>query len=301
MPVLVAAGVAGVAEEHIDGHGAPLAPLPGAGLNGTDGMLRYRVYEGRGNHDGPNSTMKPPAGCALSSTQTVVARNKLRAADPGFGLTGLSNTSLHYSWTWNLTDSCRIHFVHMNLFPGHGCGSPLSPDGEGGTPAKPLFPCTDGDLGYAEWSLDFLKADLAAHAARPGTLVVTFQHYAYDTWSNGWSNADHRTELWSILGGYNTLAVMAGHTHTAATYSFSAATQAQGPWDSGQPGFLDVIVAPATQKEAGNGSALPSEFMVLQAALDDPADPANRTGTFRVAQRVGQGWGTVLGAKRFTC
>jgi hypothetical protein len=35
-----------------------------------------------------------------------------------------------------------------------------------------------------EDSLGFLQKDLAAHAAQPGTWVVTIQHYGYDGWSN---------------------------------------------------------------------------------------------------------------------
>ena len=43
---------------------------------------------------------------------------------------------------------------------------------------------------------------------------------------------------------------------------------------------------------------VPSEFMVLEAAMDSPTAS---TGTLRVAQRVGHAWGTVQGKKTFDC
>ena len=55
--------------------------------------------------------------------------------------------------------------------------------------------------------------------------------------------------------------------------------------------------APATQKEDGEHNPLPSEFMVLEASL--PA--GSSTGTLRIAQRVGAGWGKVQGSKTFQC
>lgn len=91
-------------------------------------------------------------------------------------MTGVSNTTgLHYSWTWNISSTCALHFVHLNLFPGSKCGSsPSNPGGEG-TPA-PGFPCSNGDLAWPEDSQQFLESDLAAHAG-PGVMVITLQHY----------------------------------------------------------------------------------------------------------------------------
>lgn len=89
--------------------------------------------------------------------------------------------------------------------------------------------------------------------------------------------------------------MLVGHTHSAELYSFNGT--AQGPWAGGRPGFIDVINAPATQKEDGQHNPLPSEFMLIEATLG--AD--ERNGTLRVAQRVGHGWGDVLGSKSFVC
>jgi len=265
------------------------------GLNGTDGLLRYRVYEGRGNHDGKNSSLNPPAGCLHSPSGWIIERNRQRLADPAFSVTGVSQpTGLHYSWTWNISTTCSIHFVHLNLFPGHQCGSSENPTGEGTPP--PGFPCKDGDLAWAENSLGFLESDLALHAG-PGVMTVTIQHYGFDPFSNGWYNSDQRVELLGTLNKYNPLMVIVGHTHTAEMYSYNGTAQA--PWGKGGSGFVDVVNSPATQKEDGKGNPLPSEFMVLEASMD--TETGASSGKLRVAQRVGSGWGKVFGEKSFQC
>ena len=155
------------------------------GLDGTDGRVRLPVYEGRGNHDAGNTTNPLPTGCASVPSREVAARNVLRRADARFGIDNVSlPTGLHYSWTKPVSDTCRLHFVHLNLFPGHSCGSPANPGREG--PASGGgFPCTDGWT-WPEDSLGFLESDLAAYAVAPGTMVVTIFHYGLDSWSRTW-------------------------------------------------------------------------------------------------------------------
>ncbi len=250
--------------------------------------------EGRGNHDGGNTTLPDPRGCVGHVSTNIVARNKVRAANPLFGITGVSSpTGLHYSWTVNVSASCRLHFVHLNLFPGFTCGSKSNPTGEG--PPGGIS-CKSGDIAWPENSLGFLQDDLAKHAAGPGVMAITIQHYGFDDFSNGWYNEDQRTDMWATLLQYNTVLALVGHTHTAETYSFNGTKQ--GVWGSNATGFLDVVNAPATQKEDGKHNALPSEFMAIELALD--AGSATE-GTLRVAQRVGHGWGSVQGSKRFSC
>ncbi len=195
------------------------------------------------SQDGGNTTNALPRGCATVPSRAVAARNQVRKADPSFAIDAVSQTTgLHYSWTWPVSATCRVHFVHLNLLPGHACGSPQSPQHEG------TFPCTDG-WQWPEDSLGFLQSDLAAHASAPGTLVVTIQHYGLDGWSNGWYNEDQRTELWATLNKYKTLAVLVGHTHGASTYSFNGTHE--GSWGEKASGFIDVINAPATQRRPG--------------------------------------------------
>jgi hypothetical protein len=100
--------------------------------------------------------------------------------------------------------------------------------------------------------------------------------------------------MWATLSQYKTLAVLVGHTHGASVYSFNGT--AQGAWGREGEGFIDVINAPATQKEDGQHNPLPSEFMALEAAVDGEGK-----GKFRVAQRVGSAWGSVQGQKPFQC
>ena len=157
------------------------------GFDGTDGLLRYPVYEGRGNHDGGNSTLPDPRGCVGHVSTNIIARNKRRAADARFAVDGVSSpTGLHYSWTVNVSAACRLHFVHLNLFPGFTCGSASNPTGEG--PAGGSITCKGGDIAWPENSLGFLQDDLAKHASGPGVMAITLQHYGFDGFSNGWYN-----------------------------------------------------------------------------------------------------------------
>lgn len=276
------------------------------GLDGTDGMLKYRVYEGRGNHDGGNTSNAVPKDCqgALQPSQNVAARNKVRAATPAFNITGTSATGLHYSWDWPLTDTCKLHFVHLNLFPGHTCGSPGGSPGREG-PNTTGFHCATGGWTWPEDSLGFLETDLAAHASSPGTLVVAIQHYGYDGWSLTWFNPDQAAEMFATLNKYNTLVVLVGHTHGAGVYSYNGTHQ--GAWEESTPGYIAVVNAPATQKEDGQHNPLPSEFMVLDASLTSSSSGGSdggqqqQGGVLRVAQRVGSAWGSVLGNRTFTC
>jgi hypothetical protein len=264
------------------------------GLNGTDGRLRYRVQEGRGNHDGGNTTLPDPRGCKGHVSTNIVARNKARLADPAFNIDSISSpTGLHYSWTVNISDQCKLHFVHLNLFPGYTCGSASNPIGEGGNS------CKSGDISWPENSLGFLQEDLAKFATEK-TLIITIQHYGFDGFSNGWYNEDQREDMWKTLLQYNTLITLVGHTHSAMIYSFNGTKQ--GKWGSNETGYIDVVNAPATQKEDGKRNALPSEFMVIETALDGGMGAKGGvTGTLRVAQRVGHEWGNILGSKRFEC
>jgi len=60
---------------------------------------------------------------------------------------------------------------------------------------------------------------------------------------------------------------------------------------------VPVVNAPATQKEDGEHNALPSEFMVAEVSVD----ASTGAGRFRVGQRVGTAWGSVLGERSFSC
>ena len=162
---------AGACFEHPAPQGAPDAsekrPLT---LPTTQTHTHTHTHASRITLDGrSNTSSKMPNDCETVPSRAVAARNALRQADPAFSIDAVSSTGLHYSWTWNLTGACRLHFVHLNLFPGHACGSPENPGHEGKTPG---FSCGGEGWMGPEDSLGFLEADLAAHASQPGTHVV---------------------------------------------------------------------------------------------------------------------------------
>lgn len=254
------------------------------GLDGTDGMLRYRVYEGRGNHDGGNSTDQLEPHFVASE---IVARNQLRLGLPEFNITAISETGLHYAWTWPVSDTCTLHFVMMNEYAGHIC--------EGCAPNNCFYgPACYTGWTYPEDSLGFLESYLTKHVNSSGQPVMVAQHYGFDGYSNTWYSVGQRQELYDTLIQYNTVGIWVGHTHAAAVYQWNG-TDTIGPK---LPGGLDVYNIPSTQKEDDYGNAMPSEFMVAEMSIEG----SSGQGTLKVGQRVGfGGWGQVMAMKNFAC
>ena len=82
-------------------------------------MVHFPVYEGRGNHDGGNSS-DPDEPHFVASM--IVERNQIRKDLPSFNVTGVSKLSgLHYSWAWEITSTCSAHFIMLNEYTGHVC------------------------------------------------------------------------------------------------------------------------------------------------------------------------------------
>ena len=77
------------------------------GLDGTDGLLKYPVFEGWGNHDGP-PIGKEKFGFSVQSK--IKERNVLRKKAGRIGT--VSENGLHYSWDWD-----QVQFVQANLYP----------------------------------------------------------------------------------------------------------------------------------------------------------------------------------------
>jgi len=157
------------------------------GLDGTDGRLKYPVFEGWGNHDGP------PVGrerFGFSFQMHLKRRNKLRLQK---GLIDhVSKNGLHYSWDWD-----GVHFVQLNLYPGN----------------KP-HPETRYSAAYhdPQGSLDFLKGDLAAHVGESRLPVVILHHY--DLQGTDWWHDEERRAYYDAVKPYNVVAVFHGHTGT---------------------------------------------------------------------------------------
>ena len=77
------------------------------GLDGTDGLLKFPVFEGWGNHDGP------PVGkerFGFSFQAELKKRNAIRQQKGRIG--NLSENGLHYSWDWD-----DVHLVQLNFYP----------------------------------------------------------------------------------------------------------------------------------------------------------------------------------------
>ncbi len=157
------------------------------GLDGTDGRLKYPVFEGWGNHDGP-PTGKERFGFSFQSK--LKQRNSQRLQK---GLIDhVSKNGLHYSWNWG-----GVHFVQLNLYPGNRPHPKIRYSPQYHDPQN---------------SLDFLKADLAAHAKKGNPPVVVTHHY--DLQGSDWWHDEQRKAYYDAIRPYNVAAVLHGHTGT---------------------------------------------------------------------------------------
>ena len=156
------------------------------GLDGTDGMLDYPVYETWGNHDGP------PIGKdkhGFSFQAQLKRRNQIRKQE---GLvTNLAENGLHYSWDWD-----DIHFVQLGIYP-----------------ADKQHP----DIRYnPEWhdpqgALTFLKDDLAANVGDSGRPVVLTSHCGFDA---DWWHEDDFKAFYEAIRSCNVILYFYGHSGT---------------------------------------------------------------------------------------
>ena len=157
------------------------------GSDGTDGRLKYPVFEGCGNHDGP------PVGREKHGFSLQAELKKRNEARKKKGrITGLSENGLHYSWDWG-----PVHFVQLNLYPGD----------------RP-HPDTRYSAAYhdPQGSLKFLRADLADRVGDSRRPVVLLHHY--DLQGSDWWHNDERTAYYDAVKDYNVAAVFHGHTGT---------------------------------------------------------------------------------------
>jgi cytolysin (calcineurin-like family phosphatase) len=156
------------------------------GLDGTDGLLKYPVFEGWGNHDGP------PVGAqkhGFSLQEQLKKRNLLRKQK---GLVAnLSDNGLHYSWDWD-----AVHLVQLNLYPG-----------DKPHPRVKYSPVWHDPQG----ALAFLKQDLEKQVGKSGRPVVLLSHYGFDC---DWWHRDDWKALYDAVKPYNVVAYFHGHTGT---------------------------------------------------------------------------------------
>ncbi len=156
------------------------------GLDGTDGVLKYPVFEGWGNHDGP------PAGKEKFGFSTR-ARLKGRTAErKKAGRVGrVSANGLHYSWDWG-----PVHFVQANLYPADKQHPKI----------RYSLPWHD-----PEDALAFVVEDLKAAVGDSGRPVVVMSHCGFDT---DWWHPDDWAAFYKAVKPYNVVAYFYGHTGT---------------------------------------------------------------------------------------
>lgn len=156
------------------------------GFDGTDGLLKFPVLEGWGNHDGP-----PPGRekNGFSFQARLIERNALRKAR---GLiSNVSENGLHYSWDWD-----DVHFVQLNLYPADRQRD--------GVRYSPVWHDPQG-------ALTFLRKDLAERVGASGRPVVLMSHCGFDT--DWWTKEDWK-EAYDAASGYHIILYLYGHSGT---------------------------------------------------------------------------------------
>ncbi len=156
------------------------------GSDGTDGLLKYPVYEGWGNHDGP------PIGkekFGFSTQAQLKARNAERKKAGRIGT--VAENGLHYSWDWN-----KVHFVHTNLYPADKQHAKV----------RYSLPWHD-----PQGALAFVKYDLKAAVGDSGRPVVIMSHCGVDT---DWWHPEDWADFYKAVKPYNVIAYFYGHSGT---------------------------------------------------------------------------------------
>lgn len=156
------------------------------GLDGTDGLLMFPVFEGWGNHDGP------PIGAEKHgfSFQAQLKQRNLARQQKGW-LANLSENGLHYSWDWD-----DVHLVQLNLYPAD--------QQRAGIRYNPVWHNPQG-------ALAFLKQDLAKCVGNSGRPVVLMSHCGFDT--DWWVPADWK-DFYDAAKSYNVVLYLYGHSGT---------------------------------------------------------------------------------------
>jgi len=187
------------------------------GLDGSDCLLKYPVFEGWGNHDGPPEG-KEKGGFSFQGQ--LKKRNQLRKQN---GLiSGLSENGLHYSWDWD-----DVHFVQLNLYPAD--------QQRAGVRYSAVWHDPQG-------ALAFLKKDLAQQVGTSGRPVVLMSHCGFDT---DWWCPDDWKDLYDAAQPYNVVLYLYGHSGTGLR---DWAPEGRRPWtciNDGQTenGFFVIQIA----------------------------------------------------------
>lgn len=161
------------------------------GLDGTDGVLKYPVFETWGNHDGP------PVGKerhGFSFQAKFKQRNAIRK-QKGL-IKNLSDNGLHYSWDWD-----DVHFVMLGIYPADVQNPRIR--------YNPVWHNPQG-------ALTFLRQDLAKNVGNSamrnsGRPVILMAHCGMDT--DWWHKEDWKA-FYDVASPYNVVAYIYGHSGT---------------------------------------------------------------------------------------
>jgi cytolysin (calcineurin-like family phosphatase) len=182
------------------------------GLRGGDGLdafvLKWRVFEGYGNHDFDILDSDPVLyGGQAPARDIVSVRNKIRATWPEIRRMTHGNAG-HYSWDWDST-----HFVHVNLVASDAKAT--NTDDDSGTQMSR----------DPQGALTFLQEDLAAEVGSSCRPVMVIMHYGFDAFSEEgrWWDEQQRLAFLDVLRPYNVVAILHGHVHETRAYTMSDA------------------------------------------------------------------------------
>ncbi len=156
------------------------------GFDGTDGLLKYPVYEGWGNHDGP------PVGKdrnGFSFRARLKLRNEQRLERKL--VDHVSENGLHYSWDWD-----DVHLVQLNIYPADKQNEKVHYNAVWHNP---------------EGSLSFLKQDLAKNVGDSGRPVILMAHCGFDT---DWWHPEDWKAFYDAVEPYNVVLYIYGHSGT---------------------------------------------------------------------------------------
>ncbi|MFN7736414.1 MAG: sulfatase-like hydrolase/transferase [Pirellula sp.] len=180
------------------------------GLDGTDGILRFPVFEGWGNHDGPPESFIKQR---VSVQRQIRLRNQRRLAQQL--ISHVSPNGLHYAWDWN-----GIHFIQTNLYPADRQNPRV----------RYSLPWHD-----PQDALKFVKEDLARSVGATGRPVIIMAHCGFDT---DWWVLEDWKDFYDAVHEYNLIAYFHGHSGTGVK-----------TWKpEGQEKAIDIINTGQTEK-----------------------------------------------------
>ncbi len=157
------------------------------GLTGTEGRLKFPVYEVHGNHDSPSGE-----GLAIDG---LIERTKKRQ------VLARSANGLHYSW-----DFGPLHCINLGIVVGQD------------TQVEQRRRYNPMD------SLEFLIGDLQQHASDPNRPVLLTHHIDLPRYSKPCNTSDEANlsmewnpcdvaAYYEAIRKYNIIAILYGHTH----------------------------------------------------------------------------------------